>query len=226
MKRLLFAAALLFSIMTARSLSAEAPLLQGFYAGLAFPYHSIGGDFDGSKILIDAASGETYFVPKIDPAVAYGVLAGYRGRITESQKNAVDGALEVTYASGKHGASFNGASADVNFAELYFDLKAFFKAETRLQPYGGVGLSFSWLTAKNLVSNLITTGDALYQGIGFNLEAGAGYFVSKNVMVDLGMIYRIGGFTTAKGVDNEVKGVDPALEPKMFYPVLKLEYMF
>lgn len=221
MKRFMLAAALLFAAASARS---EEGWLKGFYAGLALPYHSLGGDFDGTKILMDSV--ETYYVPKVDPAPAYGIVAGYRGRITESQQKAIDGALEVTFAAGKHGASFNGKSYDAYYSQLDFDLKAFFRADKRFQPYGGIGLSFSWLTAKGLVATLAETGDAVYSGMSLNLSAGAGYFVSKNVMLDLGLTCRAGGFSAAKGVANEVKGIDNALDPKMIYPALKLDYLF
>ncbi|MFH1367812.1 MAG: hypothetical protein ABII64_01670 [Elusimicrobiota bacterium] len=116
------------------------------YAGLFIPYYSIGGDFDGTKLLTDGK--EFFYVPKVEPAAGYGIVLGARGRFVESETSPIDLAVEASVAMSRHNASWLGNPANVSYTEIKFDARPFFLANRRLQPYLGLGLSFGLLTAE------------------------------------------------------------------------------
>lgn len=199
-------------------------MIKGMYAGLYAPYYSFGGDLDGMKLLTDG--NEFFYVPKVEPASGIGAQFGVRIKYYEAPANPVDVAFEASYAASRHDASWRGYMTKASYAEFSGAVKPIFRANKRLQPYAGAGFTFGWLTAENLSTDGTTVGSALYSMVAFNLQAGAMYFISDKLMVDLGLSWTLGSFVTAQGVLNEAKTIDNGLNPRMFVPGLKINYLF
>jgi opacity protein-like surface antigen len=189
---------------------------QGFYLGLAIPYNTIGGDFDGETAF--AGASDVIIVPKIDGAFGYGILAGYEAN------NGL--AFELSYQGSKHNAKWMGGTGKVDYSVINLDLKYNFDASESTQPYVLVGINIDTLVVKDGSSTFSgQIGDATYTGAGFNLGAGVNQYVNPNVSIGLGLTYRLVAYDQAEGVVGKGK-LDSSLNGDGFGLLLDAAYHF
>lgn len=173
----------------------------GFYIGLNAPYNTIGGDFDGTSILL--GEDDLILVPKINSNFGWGVTLGSRGE---------NAAVELNYVRSKHDATWMGAKVESIFNMVSLDFKGFFLTNKPIQPFLMYGIGYSWLDVKDgSVNKKLVVGDATYSGGGANLGAGLAYYIHPRVSVHGEIIYRAIWYVYASGVEGSGAVLDEYL---------------
>lgn len=162
----------------------------GFYIGLNVPYNTIGGDFDGKRIMVSID--DLILVPKIDSNFGWGVTLG-----TRSEK----GAIELNYVRSKHDGTWMGLKGESVFNMVSVDFKGFFLTDKPIQPFLLYGIGYSRLVVKDgSVNEKGDVGDGTFSGLGANLGAGLAYYIHPRFSVHGGIIYRAILYFIGEGV--------------------------
>ncbi|MBI5745738.1 MAG: outer membrane beta-barrel protein [Nitrospirae bacterium] len=174
---------------------------EGFYLGLGLPYNTIDGDFKGNSVL--SGHNDLIIIPDIDGAFGVGLLFGYVTHygFAPDQLFAIEGSFLLSV----HDAEFQGQRGTVDYSLVNFDLKYLFMTSKAIEPYLLIGISLADLTIENGAVSLTTgkEGDALLTGVGLNLGIGLDYYLTKNISLGTGVIYRIISYDIAEGVEDK-----------------------
>ena len=169
---------------------------EGFTLAVIFPYHTIGGDFDGESVLY--SNQDVFSLPTVTGNYGWGVMAGYRF---------TKGALELTYLTSTHDVMFLKANGKAHYNVINFDLKFCFQAEKPIQPYCLAGIGIPWLIVNEGHVTVHPGGttsnadDAMFaSAIAFNL--GGGLYLHLHPAFSLGaeVSYRVIIFGTVNGI--------------------------
>lgn len=172
----------------------------GVYIALALPYVTIGDDFDGETVF--AGTNDVVLVPKIDGAF------GLRGSLGVRFSSV---AMELNYLKSSHDASVVGIPGEVDYQQFGGDLKVLVNQQ-QVQPYVLVGIYLAEVTLKDgSASASGAVGDASYQALGLNGGVGLLYNLHPRFALDIGVLYRLGVFPSAKGVSGEWESLDEPL---------------
>jgi hypothetical protein len=178
--------------LSALGIEKKQPHKKEIYIGLNLPYNTIGSDFTG-KLFLTAPTGEIIMVPKIDGAIGFGCMIGYR----HIGANKTGYAVEASYQLTMHDYSWMGFTGDATFGIINFDTKGIYSS-TPTDLYLLIGLAMPWIKVKD-GAGLTTSGnnigyynetDAKYTGFGINIGGGAEIFLSPNVSLGGRAAYR------------------------------------
>lgn len=180
-------------------LPSAAAAKQGFYLGWGLAMNQIGGDFDGESGFVgaDGAATEVIILPEIDPGLGLDLSAGFG--FTDQV------ALEGRLIASQHDAEFAGASGDVNYRLINFNLKFSFNPTADFQPFVLAGVGAASVEVEEGASRVdgsggVDVGDATYSGLSFNFGAGADYYVTRSFSVGGALMFRIERYDQAEGV--------------------------
>lgn len=162
---------------------------EGHYIGIAIPYNTVGGDFDGETLLTLQDSDTIAVLPKIESNYGYGILLGVREART---------ALEFSYLWSNHKGTFQGVESEVEYYLFNIDGKYYFLSDKPIQPYLLGGMTCHRLVVKNGKTTCdisCQTGgnyanDAVWQGVGLNLGSGIAFYLHPRWSLSGGIIYR------------------------------------
>jgi hypothetical protein len=172
----------------------------GVYIGLALPFVTIGNDFDGETFFVGDT--DVVLVPKLDSAFGLRVSLGVRFSNV---------AMELNYLRSSHDASVAGIPAEAKYQQFGGDLK-FLLTQQQAQPYLLVGMYLPEVILKDGSASVFgDVGDASYQGLGLNAGVGLLYNLHPRFSFDIGVVYRLGLFASAKGASGTRETLDEAL---------------
>ncbi len=183
---------LLIAVVMMFLATSQAEAKSGFYMGLGAAYNTIGGDFDGASVLRGVT--EEIILPDSNNAVGIDVLAGF----------GMDygWAIELNFMSSGHDGTWAGRTGDVSYNSFSVNGKYSFLSEGSVQPYLLFGLSYNVLLIKNGAIDTFfgQVTDATLSGSGLNAGVGVDNYLSPNVSLTLGLMYRYVDYTEAEGV--------------------------
>lgn len=208
---LFFAAVMIFAIIS------EAEAKKGFYMGLGAAYNTIQGDFDGASGLQGGT--EIIILPDIDNAVGIDLLAGFG--INDSW------AIELNLMSSGHSGTWAGLKGDVSYVSFSINGKYSFAPSNTIQPYLLFGISGNALLIENGATDTFTSevADATLSGSGLNLGVGIDDYLSPNVSLTLGFLYRYVDYDEAEGV-HQSGTIDDGINGSGFSLLLTTAYHF
>jgi len=201
----------------------SSPLLakEGLYFGGAAIYNRVGDrDFNGQSTSV--AGNETFIQPDIEDGFGLGLLGGY------IFKDLI--ALEMNFMFSDHDAQFRGESFGVFYGALNFDLKYYFETtrqEEPVFPYLMVGIGFHSLDVERALTNASgVIRDGSYSGIALNLGVGADHYVTPDVSITTGAVYRIVRYDEVEGADEVLHDINGSLNGDGFGLVLSVARHF
>ncbi len=197
--------------------TSHAEAKNGFYMGLGAAYNTIQGDFDGASVL--GGGTEEIILPDLDNAVGIDVLAGFG--IGDAW------AIEFNFMSSGHDGTWQGRNGDVSYNSFSVNGKYSFLPEGSVQPYLLFGLSYNVLLIKNGATDLFfgQVADATLVGAGLNAGAGIDSYLSPNVSLNLGIMYRYVDYTEAEDV-HQSGTISDGLDGSGFSLLLTTAYHF
>lgn len=180
--------------------SAEAK--KGGYVGAGPVYNSIKGDFNGNSAL--RMDTEVIIIPEIDNDLGLDIRGGYG--FTDAW------ALELNLMASDHDGKWGGRKRDVTFVSFSINGKYSFAADTPTQPYLLFGISGNSLIIENGADDTATgeIDEASLTGPGFNFGAGIDHYLSPNLCLNMGFMYRFVEYADADGVHHSA-----AIEDKL-----------
>jgi hypothetical protein len=178
---------------------------EGFYIGVARPYNSISGDFNGNQVVI--GTDDIFLLPTVKSSYGTGILIGVRS---------VDSAIELSYLRSKHDATWLGTkTTEATFQVVNVDYKKYFFVEHRIQPYILIGwVPLAQLTIKDASTNATSVNDASFQSffINFNFGGGIAFYAHPRISLYASMYYRYLNFTSVKGSTSKWANLDDNLD--------------
>lgn len=190
---------------------------KGFYAGVGITYNTIEGDFNDSGGLRNDS--EIIILPEIDNALGIDILGGYG--INDQWS------IELNLMSSGHRGAWGGLRRDVNYSSFSVNGKYNFLSSGMTQPYLLFGISGNALRIKDGAQNIYTreTGDATLSGPGVSFGVGIDQYLTQQVSLNLGAMYRYVEYTDASGVDHN-GSIDDRLNGSGFSFLLTTAYHF
>jgi opacity protein-like surface antigen len=207
----------LIALVTMLVAVSDAEAKKGFFLGLGTAYNTIQGDFNGSKGLSNGS--DVIIVPDIDNAFGFDIQFGYG--FTDAW------AIELNLMGSTHSGTSGGFSGDVDYFSFSINGKYSFATSTSTQPYLLFGISGNSLVIEKGARNTFTgqVDDATLSGPGFNAGVGVDQYLSPNVSLNMGLLYRYVDYTDAEGVDNS-GDIDDGLDGSGFSFLLTAVYHF
>ena len=195
----------------------EAEARSGFYLGVGAAYNTIQGDFDGNAALQGAT--DIIILPDSDNAFGIDILAGYG--FTDNW------AVELSFISSRHSGTWQGANGDVSYSSFSINTKYSFESSNEVRPYLLFGISSNVLLINEGSIDAFTgeVGDATLSGSGINIGAGIDTYVTPNVSLTLGTLYRYVNYTRAEGV-HESGSITDGVDGSGFSFLLITSYHF
>jgi hypothetical protein len=211
-RRLLFAGLLLF--LTPIGLWADDSgdfnqfIFGRTYFGVLGTSVSSSGTGFGTTTLLNQQQYEITLAPSIAQNFGWGAYIGRREGFY---------AAEVSFWQSIHQSSWNGTypvngggttaygktllgSATLN--SINIDFKRYFLTDIPLQPFLGLGVNIPWLVMQDASANTSAVGNAVFEGIGFDLGAGVEYYFDPTFSLVGGFYQKWSGFGQYKGVNN------------------------
>jgi hypothetical protein len=186
----------------------------GLYIGLIAPQTGIGGDFDGTKLVV--ATGEAVVIPKIDSKLGLGFRIGYRTSSLAYELSRVSQTLSATWA---------GAPTTVKASTYSFDIKyltkPFLVSEFPSQFFGLIGVAIPSLTVKDgaiasserdYYGSEFEGGDGHFLGFGLNMGIGLDVALQDRIIASACLGYRLLNFAGAKGVSGDLLRVQDGIK--------------
>jgi hypothetical protein len=181
------------------------------YTGISTDYIILTGDFDGKSFFITEE--ETILVPKLKPAIGFGILFGIK-----MGNGAIDFAYHITkmdYTSMEDG--FSGKST--THLIRYLSFKKYFttSSEKKIKPYLDFDLSIAFSHFEKISYALYDKSEirsANYGGVIFGAGIGTKIDLTKNLALDLKILPEIYIGTDIRSEDSE------RYEIKKFYNFL------
>lgn len=175
-----------------------------FFFGPLVSYNSLGGDFNGSNIILakDATATTSavplVILPSIQNSIAYGFVLGVKtGQVS----------LEASYSYSSHDVnSFlhgNSYSRKADYRIISLDGKYYLSPDSRIQPFFQFGLAFPWLTLNSnpqMDPNAIYNLQATFYGFGLDVGGGISANISP-IMINLSVFLRSVVFTDVKALN-------------------------
>jgi hypothetical protein len=178
------------------------------YFGVVGTSISQSGTGFGTATLINQQQYEITLAPSIAQNYGWGAYIGRREGFY---------AAEVSFWQSVHQASWNGnypvngqgstpfgktleSSATLN--SINIDFKRYFLTDLSLQPFLALGVNIPWLVVDNASENTSAFGNAVFEGIGFDLGAGAEFYFDSTFSIVGGFYQKWSGFGQYKGVNN------------------------
>ncbi len=162
-----------------------------FYVGLALPYTTIDGDFDGQSALVSSSG--AIVLPNIDPAIGFGLFAGF------GPTPAL--AFELGIQESSHDGHWAGLDFTVRLREIQLDVRVNLVSGSATQPYVLAGLVIDRLVIDNGSTNGFEVGDGSLRGVGQHLGIGLDQFVTDHFSIGGRLVYRILDYSSAKGLN-------------------------
>lgn len=214
---------ILVVLNTIAFLGISAPLLakEGLYFGGAGIYNTVSGqDFNGQSTSM--AGNETLIQPGINDGFGLGILGGY---------NLHDRfAFEMSFFFSEHDGAFRGESFGVSYGMLNMDLKVYFETlqqEEPAFPYLLIGIGFHSLDVeRGARSPSGSIRDVSYSGVSLNLGIGADHYISPDVSVTTGAVYRIVQYDKARSLAGIERDINTSLTGDGFGLVLAVSHHF
>ncbi len=150
---------------------------EGIYFAIGAAYHSLGGDFDGERVLV--APQDIFAVPEVSGGAGFGVKVGYRVEAS---------AIELSVMRTTHDINWAGFDGDAVYTLWSLNFQYFFFHEQAFQPLIQIGWTpvtpLRVEDAAVLVESMEVS-DAIYIGSIGNLQAGVGMqlFVSPQFFI-------------------------------------------
>jgi len=182
----------LIALVMVLTVTSKAEAKKGFYIGAGATYNTINGDFDGHSGLEGGT--EVIIMPDINNAFGFDVLGGYG--ISDHW------AIELNFMSSGHRGTWETFSGDVSYSSFSVNGKYSLATSGTVQPYLLFGVSYNGLMIKQGAADLFTgeTGDATFTGPGLNFGTGVDIYVSPNLSLTPGVMFRYVDYTDAEGV--------------------------
>jgi opacity protein-like surface antigen len=208
---------LLAAVVMVLSGITDAEAKKGFYAGLGVAYNTIEGDFNGSGGL--RSDNEVIILPDINNALGIDILGGYG--INDQWS------IELNLMSSGHRGTWGGLRRNVRYTSFSVNGKYSFLSSSVTQPYLLFGISGNALRIEDGSQNIVTgeTGDATLSGPGVNLGVGIDQYLTQQVSLNLGAMYRYVDYNDASGVDHS-GSIDDRLHGSGFSFLLTAAYHF
>jgi hypothetical protein len=186
-----------------------------FYVGLQIPYEAIGGDFDGVSGLVSPS--DAIVLPDIDSATGLGLLVGI------SPAPQVD--FEASLSNVAHDSEWGGAPFDVTHQTLGFTGRIHFRTDQFVQPHLSAGLGFHRLVVKDGSTDGFAVDDGVFTGLGLDLGAGLGGYVTRNLSIGATLVYHLVRYTHAEGVQTSGT-VSPGVDGDGTGVIVRVAYYF
>ena len=195
---------------------------QGFYAGLVLAQNPIGGDFNGSQILVAKGSNpQVLLVPDVEDKRAVGLALG--ARFARS-------ALEFEYRQSEHVASFGPAKGTAEQTSFAMNWKFFFRPQARFQPTLLAGwIPYAPLEVRDAAATRRRVGNASFNTSIFgSYQYGFGATVLLHPRMSLSGTYtkRILRYSGAKGVGSSGGPIEDPLDASASEFVAGLGFTF
>ncbi len=208
---------LLIAAVMVLTVISDAEAKKGFYMGLGVVYNTIDGDFNGSGVLQNGS--DVIIVPDINDALGLDLRGGYG--FTDAW------AIELNFMISEHNGTWSNFKGDVNFVSFSINGKYSFLSSSMTQPYLLFGISGNSLFIEDGAESTVTgeIADATLSGPGINFGAGIDQYLSPNVSLSLGAMYRYVDYVDAEGV-NQSGTIDDGLDGSGFSFLLTTAYHF
>ena len=195
----------------------DAEAKKGFYTGFGVVYNTIAGDFNGAGVLRNDT--DVIIVPDINDALGIDLRGGYG--FTDAW------AIELNLMISEHNGTWSNFKGDVNFVSFSINGKYSFPSSSMTRPYLLFGISGNSLFIQDGAEDTVTgeIADATLSGPGINLGAGIDQYLSPNVSLSLGAMYRYVDYVDAEGV-NQSGTIDDELDGSGFSFLLTTAYHF
>jgi opacity protein-like surface antigen len=173
--------------------SSDAEAKKGFYLGLGATYNTIEGDFNDTGGLRNDS--EIIILPDINNALGIDLRGGYG--FSDAW------AIELNLMISEHNGTWRNFKGDVNFVSFSINGKYSFPSAVTTKPFLLFGISGNSVFIQDGAENTATgeIADATLSGPGINLGAGIDQYLSPNVSLSLGVMYRYVEYVDAEGVD-------------------------
>jgi hypothetical protein len=172
---------------------------KGFFISVGVPYVSIQGDFNGYDILSDGQ--ELFILPSFSGKMGFAGSIGHNGGRTAVSLNYQRIALKGDFSYEGESETF-----DSNYSMIGIVVKRHYFVRNPFQTFLGMGVNVPFVNIKQGSVNIsLQEGNARYWGIGFNLEGGLTFYITRQVFFNCGVGYRLMGYQWVKGVDEQRK---------------------
>ncbi|HET9869016.1 MAG TPA: hypothetical protein VFR02_00770 [bacterium] len=178
------------------------------YFGLLGTSASMDGTGFGTATLLASQPYEATLVPSISQNFGWGAFLGRREGAFAAEVSfwqsvhqaSWDGSYPVSWSGATpYGQTLKG-SATLNMVNV--DFKMYFFTEQSLQPFVGLGVDVPWLETQDTSANGASVGNAVFEGVGFDLGLGAEYYFDTTFSLVAGFYEKWTGFGQYKGVNN------------------------
>ncbi len=219
LKTLAFCFCLLLGIVT--PIHGQFSIEEGWYLSLGGSLQSLTGDFDGETILV--APDDVFLVPQVDNGLGVGLKIGYR--VERSS-------LEFNIYRGVHDASWVGATGEAILSLWSLNFQYYFLPKSPFQPFLQLGWSpITPLRVKDgaVQATSMEVSDAIFiSKLGnFNAGAGAVYYLSQKVFVQVAALYLNIGYGAIESEEERVAiELEEDLRAQEFHLQFGIAYTF
>jgi hypothetical protein len=197
--------AFIVSFNMASAVTYTAKKAENYYIGVAIPYQTIQGDFNGTSLL--GAGVEDFSIPSIDAALGVGLV----GSFSRVRQNTFGYGTEVSYQWTRHDTRWLVWPEKATFQTLNFDLKLIYGAAP-YEPYIVTGLAILWLDigqeglgVPESQQSIDFLSDARYYGFGMNIGLGVNISLHRNIVLTTRTAFRWTGFHRVRGVGQKYR---------------------
>lgn len=156
----------------------------GFYFGSNFTYSGLSGEyFDGDHFFY--SSEEILLIPKLESSSGFNILAGWR---------MAGGGVEAGYTGSALDVTFAGLNGEAKYDLVFVRARAYPFESKNVQPALIFGVNYTWLTVLDASATYAAPAnvtDAIYTGPGFEGGLSIDYFISPNVTLSAGCVFRL-----------------------------------
>ncbi len=193
----------------------------GVFVALNLPRNSVGGDFDGTNMLV--SDNEVMAVPKLNTKFATAFAIGYRWERS---------AIEFSYSKTSYKAKWLGSEVAAETRTFSFDYrgysKSFLIASRPAQAFVQTGFSVVPLKAKDaavaVVNDEYVFGDANFTGVGFTLGGGIETAIAGRLGLSFGVGYRLLRYFSCEGALGNSTIIEDGLSGNGFLTTLNLNF--
>lgn len=194
---------------------------KGVFVALNLPRNSVGGDFDGTNMLI--SDNEVMAVPKLNSKFATAFAIGYRWQRS---------AIEISYSKTSYKAKWLGTEVAAETRTFSIDYrgysKSFLIASRPAQAFVQTGFSVVPLKAEDaavaVVNGNYVFGDASFTGFGFTLGGGIETGISGRLGLSFGVGYRLLRYLSCEGALGSSTPIQDGLSGNGFLTTLNLNF--
>ena len=173
--------------------------------------NAVGGDFDDQTFYTSDTA--VYDVPSIDDGQGFAVALG---------GTSAGASFEISYMRtihDTHSSFVDIGDQEAAFNAIDFNIKIHIIKEGRLRPYVLLGVGIPWITVENSMFEFGSYHDETFVGISGNLGGGLAYYVTPQVFVNAGVVYRWSSFGSIEGtsLDDNVGASGPSFSLGLGY---------